>query len=121
MTHKKELDSFTKQLKTMGKVPCALADFAVAGAKQKSDLFGMWLDSGKDWHECQMMVERKQKQQHEAEKGWCAIQGRELIKKYEDEPGKAEKLMELRKNQGLWYEDEDWPGDMKEPRCLFTK
>lgn len=112
-THKREWDCFTKQLKSNGRVPTNLSEYA-ATAANKQDLFGMWLDSGKDWKECSVILERKVSQKSQAEKGWTAIQGRELLARYHDNPEKAEKLMQSRRDSGLWYPDDDFPDDEKE-------
>ena len=124
-TNKREWDAYCRQLKANSKIPCQLSEYAQASASQKTDLFGMWLDSNRDWTKCQLLLERKIKQEHEAEKGWCAIQGRDLKLKYQNTPEKAEKLMATRKSQGLWYPDDDFPDDDDESRlllgcCVFT-
>ena len=81
----------------------------------------MWLDSGKDWNQCSLTLERTLKQKNESEKGWCAVQGRELKKKYEGNPEKYQKLVESRKKSGLWYPDDDFPDDDEEPRFIYGK
>ena len=118
-TNKREWDAYCRQLKANSKIPCQISEYAQASASQKTDLFGMWLDSNRDWNKCQLLLERKIKQEHEAERGWCAIQGRDLKAKYQNTPEKADKLIASRKSQGLWYPDDDFPDDDDESRLLL--
>ena len=118
-TNKREWDAYCRQLKANSKIPCQLSEYAQASASQKTDLFGMWLDAKRDWTKCQLLPERKVKQENEAERGWCAVQGRDLKAKYQSTPEKAEKLMSTRKSQGLWYADDDFPDDDDESRLLL--
>lgn len=119
-TNKREWDAFCRQLKSGNKIPCQVSEYA-QNAANKTCLFGMWLDSGKDWNQCSLTLERTLKQKNESEKGWCAVQGRELKKKYEGNPKKYQKLVESRKKSGLWYPDDDFPDDDEEPRFIYGK
>ena len=117
-TNKREWDSFCRQLKANNRIPCQVSEYAQTSAN-KTCLFGMWLDSEKDWTKCQLLLERTLKQQNEAEKGWCAMQGHEIQKKYKNNPERAEKIMKARRDAGLWYPDEDFPDDPTESRLHF--
>ena len=59
-----------------------------------------------------MMVERANEAKNKSTKGWEAVQGRDLRAKYPEE--KFQKLVQLRKEQGLYYEDPDFEGDLDE-------
>ena len=72
------------------------------------ELFNLWLDENKSWDAVALSVERIHKQQNESKRGWITIQGKELKKSHE--PAKLEKLIQLRKSSGMWYESEDFPG-----------
>lgn len=63
-------------------------------------------------------MERLHKQQHESKRGWITVQGKELKKSHD--PDKLEKLIQLRKSTGMWFESEDFPGD-DDDTCLFLK
>ena len=104
MTNKREWDKFCRQAKS--KMPNNLSDYYQSS---KVELFNMWLDSGKDWQACQVVVERNQEQKNVTQRGWTAIQGKELAKRYSKE--KWEVVKQKRKAAGLYYEDEDFPGD----------
>ena len=117
-TNKREWDSFCRQLKSNNRIPCQVSEYAQTSAN-KTCLFGMWLDAEKDWTKCQLLLERTLKQQNEAEKGWCAMQGHEIQKKYKNNPERAEKIMKSRRDAGLWYPDEDFPDDPIESRLYF--
>ena len=67
-----------------------------------------------DWNQCAVLLERKVSQKAEAERGWTAIQGRDLKERYKDDPEKAEPWMKSRQNAGLWYPDDDFPDDSNE-------
>ena len=111
-TNKREWDAFMRQLKSNTRAPIALSEFATSHAN-KVDLFNMWLGSGKDWSQCELLVKRKQEKKNEGVKGWEAIQGRVLKTRYTTE--KWEKLKESRKSSGLWYPDQDFPDDDDDP------
>lgn len=119
-TNKREWDAFCRQLKSGNKIPCQVSEYAQTAAN-KTCLFGMWLDAKKDWTECSLILERTMKQQNEAEKGWCAVQGKDLKKKFEGNPDKYQKLIESRKKSGLWYPDDDFPDDDEEPKLIYGK
>eukprot|EP00435_Cladocopium_sp_Y103_P065388 s488_g27.t1 len=112
-TNKREWDAFCRQLKANNRIPCQISEYAQTTAN-KTCLFGMWLDSGKDWTQCQLVLERSMKQKNEAERGWCAQQGHDIKKKYKNNPEKAEKVMSSRRAAGLWYADDDFPDDPDE-------
>ena len=91
------------------KFPVCLADHF---ANSRTDLFNMWLEAGKDWDKTKVVVERSQEARNKSPKGWSAIQGKTLREKYSAE--KFEMLVNKRKSQGLFYEDDDFPGDLDE-------
>ena len=105
MSHKKEWDSFNRSAK--GKMPASLSDYYQSN---KTDLFGLWLDAKKDWAKVQVEVTRIQEQKNTAQRGWTAVQGKVLKKRYETKE-KWEKVKESRKSAGLYYPDDDFPED----------
>ena len=98
------------------KFPAQLASFYQTN---RTELFNFWVDSGKSWRECELKVKRSIEARNIATKGWKAIQGKDLKKRFEDET-KYKKLVESRKASGLFYEDTDFPGDDDEARIEFT-
>lgn len=116
MTNKRDWDRFVRQAGSRSKFPVALSEHFNSA---KTDLFNMWLDSGKCWTKTSMMVERANEAKNKSTKGWEAIQGRDLRAKYSEE--KFNKLVQLRKEQGLYYEDPDFEGDLDEPQQHLEK
>lgn len=88
------------------KFPAALAD---QFATNKTELFNLWLDSGKKWDQVELKVKRSVENRNKATKGWQAVQGKELRAKFSAE--KFDKIVQTRKANGMYYEDEDFPGD----------
>ena len=111
MTNKKEWDAFTKQAKS--KMPIGLNEMYTSN---KQELFSIWLDQDRDWNACTLEVERRQESQNVSKRGWKAVQGKELKAKYSEE--KWQKVLQARKAAGLFYEDEDFPGDDDDPRLI---
>ena len=111
---KKAWDSFTRQLK--GKAPIAISEYAVTHAN-KLELFNMWMDSGKSWDKCEVLLERKMEKKNEGTKGWQAIQGKVLAEQLQHD--KWIKIRDSRKASGMWYPDDDFPDDDLEPSFNF--
>lgn len=107
MTNKKEYDRFSTQLKA-GKLPVAVSEYAQSN---RLELFNIWMESGGSWESCRMHVERAQQQVNSSTKGWAAVQGKELRKRFPDEE-KFNKVVQRRKEQGLFYEDDLFPSDV---------
>ena len=114
MTHKKEWDSFVRSAKT--KMPIGLNDMYLSS---KQELFSLWLDHNKDWGACSLEIERRQEQQNVAKRGWQAVQGKVLKSRYSQE--KWQHILASRKAAGLYYEDEDFPGDDDDSRLNQVK
>eukprot|EP00435_Cladocopium_sp_Y103_P028895 s2438_g7.t1 len=104
VTHKPEWEKYIRQAKTMMPIQCN-----ELFTSNKKELFNLWLDSNQDWEQCRLSVERKHQQRNIASRGWVAKQGKELKKQYT--PEKWESVKASRKNAGLYYEDDDFPGD----------
>lgn len=111
-THKKEWDAFMRAVQSKSRFPADLAPFYQTN---RTELFNFWVDSGKSWSECKLKVQRSVEARNVATKGWKAVQGKELRKRFEDE-AKFKKLVESRKQSGLFYEDADFPNDDDETR-----
>ena len=77
----------------------------------------MWLDVDKSWDAVTLQVHRKHELQHKAKSGYQAIQGKHIMKEYNEE--KAKKVIASRKESGLWYPDPDFPSDDEEPWLVF--
>lgn len=110
-THKAEWDKYVRAAANRSKFPVQLADFYMSN---KVELFNFWLDSNQDWHSCELMVKRSVEAKNTSLKGWHAVQGRDLRAKYSEE--KFNKIVEARKASNMYYEDEEFPGDLDEPR-----
>lgn len=108
MTHKKEWDQFIRQAAGRAKSSTVLADHL---ATSKVEMFNMWMDSGKDWSQTTMTLERKNSLKNQSVKGYEAIQGKELRKRFVDNPEKYDRLISQRKTTGMFYPDEDFPND----------
>lgn len=114
MSHKPEWDAFVRSAANRKKFPVALAE---TFNSQKVELFNMWLDSGKDWNRTQLLVERQSEMRNQSIKGWTAVQGKALKQQYGDDEAKFQTIVAKRKASGLYYEDEDFPGDDLDTWC----
>ena len=112
VSHKREWDTFNRQAKT--RMPANLNSMYTAS---KQDLFNMWMDVNMDWTACSLEVERRHEQKNVSTRGWVAKQGKELRSSYSDD--KFQLLVSKRKEQGLYYEDPDFPGDLDEPWMVY--
>lgn len=115
VTNKREWDKFCRQAGCRSKFPVALSDHFV---NNKLDLFNLWLDNGQSWEKCVVEVQRKAELEHQAVRGWEAVQGKELRKRYTEE--KFDALIKSRKEAGLWYECEDFPDDPDDPQLYCS-
>lgn len=110
-TNKRDWDAYMRQVSSKGgKFPSSLSEHF---QKDKLELFNIWLDCDKDWNSCKLEVERRTACKTTAEKGWEAVQGKELRKRFQD-VSKFNQLVKARKESGLCFEDEDFPGDEDE-------
>lgn len=75
------------------------------------------MDCEKDWQKTVLHVERAHEARNKTTKGWTAIQGKELRKRFHDD-AKFGALVAKRQSQGLFYEDEDFPGDVDETQLI---
>ena len=114
-THKREWDQFCRAAANRSKFPVALSEQFVQG---KTELFNLWMDSGKSWDQTVVQVKRKQELEHKATKGWEAVRGSDLRKRYSSEE-KFTKVVNARKASGLYYEDEDFPGDLDDSHRIY--
>ena len=105
-THKKEWDAFDRAIKNRKAFPVDLSQYVT---KSKTDLFGLWLDSGRSWDKCRMLAQRKHQNSHESLSGYVARRGQELVDQFGE--AKASTIMKKREEQGLCYDSEDFPGD----------
>ena len=64
-------------------------------------------------------MQRTQKIDHESTSGWIARSGSDLVTEFGEEKGK--KLMERRREQGLWYQSDDFPDDHLEAWYYMPK
>ena len=114
-TNKHEWDKFCRQAKSANKMPANLSEFYLTS---KVELFNLWLDAEKDWEKCELQVERIQSQRNISKRGWIAVQGKELKKKYDTEE-KWEKVRADRVAKGLYYQDDDFPDDALESQLTI--
>lgn len=75
----------------------------------KVECFNMWLDSGKEWDQVKIKVDRLHEQRTEAKRGMVAMQGKDIKKNHSEE--KAQKIIAARKAAGLWYPSDDFEED----------
>ncbi|CAK9008792.1 unnamed protein product [Durusdinium trenchii] len=108
-THKAQWDKFCREALSRSKFPAELSEYYNT---KKTELFNIWMDSGMNWSSCKLAVDRQVSQRNVASKGWHAVQGKTLRQQYTSE--KFEKLIQERQKQGLWYEDDLFPGDLDE-------
>ncbi|CAK9040577.1 unnamed protein product [Durusdinium trenchii] len=109
VTNKRDWDKFCRQASCRSKFPVALSEHFV---NNKLDLFNLWLDNNKSWEKCKVEVERRAELEHQSVRGWEAVQGKDLKKRYTEE--KYEALVKSRKAAGLWYQCDDFPDDPDE-------
>jgi hypothetical protein len=117
MTDKRAWDTFCRQAKSTHKMPASLSEYFVTN---KTKLFNLWCDQGRDWAKCVLVLERKQEQRNTAQRGWVAVQGKDLKKKYATDE-QYKKVIADRYSKGLYYDCEDFPDDADDPQLSFSK
>lgn len=119
MTNKRDWDTFVRSKQR----------FRVYEYSQSNKLecFNLWLDSDKSWDAIKLHVDRIHQQENCSKRGWVSVQGRDIRAKYPED--KANQLIASRKQEGLYYEDPDFPGDDDETSpnwnifqyiCIYT-
>lgn len=116
MSHKKEWDSFNRAIKSRKNFPVDLSSYV---AKSKLCMFNAWLDAGRDWDQCRLIMERTHSNSDENLSGWIAKSGKDLVKEFGEEKGKQ--LMDKRYQSGLYYNSEDFPEDVMERMYYMRK
>ena len=94
------------------KFPVSLASYCETSSG-KVDLFNLWCDSSRDWDSVKVEVERRTELRNKTKKGFEAVQGKVLRQKLTE--SKFSQLVASRRASGMFYEDEDFPGDEDEP------
>lgn len=115
-THKREWDRFARQCANKSVFPISLAG---AYKRSKVDLFGAWLDAGMKWDQTEVLVQRRQDSKNLARGQMTGIQAKTLKEKLGEE--KANRIINLRKDQGLYYADDDFPDDPEHRENLKQK
>lgn len=115
-THKLEWDRFARQCANKSVFPISLAG---AYKRSKTDLFGAWLDAGMNWDQTQVLVQRRQDSKNLARRQMTGVQAKTLKEKLGEE--KANRVINLRKDQGLYYPDDDFPDDPEDRGNLKQK
>ena len=113
MSHKKEWGQFVRQAANK-KFPSNLSSYY---ANSKVELFNFWLNSSKNWDACQLLVKRSTENKNSNLRGWEAVQGKTLRDRYSQD--KFDRIVKARQDAGLFYEDEDFPGDVDETWLLY--
>ncbi|CAL1166148.1 unnamed protein product, partial [Cladocopium goreaui] len=108
-TNKKEWDTFSREVLNKKKFPVRLSEHL---ARDKVDLFNLWLAHGKDLHEVALHVERTAETVNRTASGREGMKLRDIEAKYP--PEKAKKLATLLRSRGMWYWDPDFPNDEEE-------
>ena len=123
VTNKRDWDTFCRRIQDRKNFPCELAGYL---AKSKVDLFNAWLDGNKQWDQCRLIVTRTHSNENQSLSGWVAKPGREIVKEFGEDKGRT--VMKKREQQGLCYDNDDFPGDemerfyyMKKPKELTRK
>ena len=106
VTHKKEWDTFMRQVANRTLFPTQLAPHFL---KSKQDLFSSWLDCGQSWDKVLLDVERKQETLNLSRSEMTAVKAKDIKKTMSKE--KFDKLWASRKSSGLYYIDKDFPDD----------
>ena len=115
-THKKEWDRFARQCANKSVFPVTLAG---AYKRSKTDLFAAWLDAGMSWEKTEVLIQRRQDSKNLARRQMTGIQAKTLKEKLGEE--KANRIITLRKDQGLYYQDDDFPDDPEDRENLKQK
>ena len=105
-THKREWDCFCRSAANRKVFPGSLSSNFMTN---KVQLFGLWLDSDRDWKETEAAVQRMSRTDNMTRSQWQAVQGKELRKAYSE--AKFIALIQKRKAAGLYYVDSDFPED----------
>ena len=116
VANKKEWDSFCRAIANKSSFPVEMFQYVI---KNKKDLFNCWLDSNGSWDKAKLMMERTHKNETEALSGWAGVKGREIYKQYSEE--KAKQVIASRVSLGMYYDDEDFPGDEMERYYYMRK
>ena len=77
--------------------------------KNKVELFNLWLDSGRDWDQTCILVERSQSNLNLNRKEWKGVKAKDLKAQFGE--AKALEIIAKRQESGMWYKDEDFPSD----------
>ena len=107
VTMKAEWEKYVRCAKS-GKLPQSLCSMF---RSQKQKLFGLWLDAEMDWDSVQMKVEQSKETEQLKRSEMEAVQVKVLKKRLGD---KFNDLYRVRLEQGLWYNDSDFPADEQE-------
>lgn len=83
----------------------------------KLDLFNLWCDSSRCWDAVKVEAERKTMLKNRSKKGFEAIQGKVLKERLTAE--KFAQIVASRKSTGVYYEDDDFPGDDDDSRLTI--
>jgi len=87
--------------------------------QNKLECFNLWLDCDKSWDRTKLKVQRIQEQSNESKKGWHSVQGKTIKAQFSAE--KAEQIIQSRTNAGMYYDCEDFPGDVDDTCHCFRK
>ena len=105
-THKKDRGTLMRQVANRSLFPTQLAPHFL---KSKQDLFGAWLDCGRDWDKVVLAVERRQETLNLSRSEMSAVKAKDVKKTMSKE--KFDTLWASRKATGLFYVDRDFPED----------
>ncbi|CAK9043898.1 Uncharacterized protein SCF082_LOCUS25020 [Durusdinium trenchii] len=104
-TDKNAWDKFDRSRKTL-KFPESLRPML---KRQKTELFNLWLENGRDWDKVACVVERQTETKNLARKQWTAVQAKTLKASMPED--RFQDLIKKRTEAGLYYKDDDYPDD----------
>ena len=115
VTHKKQWDTFSRQILDRKKFPASLASHVLKG---RTDVFNAWLQCSQDWSKVELAYTRKSSDIREVKRGRGGLKKRDILLKYPSPKG--EDLCKRLRERGLWEWDEDFPQDEEEPQEFRT-
>ena len=111
-THPIDWKQFIRLVNNRDKFPVSLA---AAYKTSRLDLFKLLLENTKDVvHKVEILIKRRVENEKEAETGWVLLKRRDILKGFDGNVEKTDKIIAKRTQQGKWAKDDDFPDDEEE-------